>query len=150
MTRELISDTCEVQMAGRECGSPALVCYAAMGGGWMALCQGHGAKHVDICLPIAVVRARGRDHYDAVMRERHAAWLQQRRVSERTAVARVSGADLRARRKELGLSVEDVAREAHYAYSTIVVYESGHASQHGHSTIAAALERLAARREQRT
>lgn len=30
----------------RYCSRPTAICYPAMGGGWMALCESHGAKHL--------------------------------------------------------------------------------------------------------
>ena len=55
-----ISQTCEVLVTGKtECGSPTTYAYAAMGGGWMALCTKHGKKHRDIAEPIGELLAAG-------------------------------------------------------------------------------------------
>lgn len=44
-----ISCTCEVELSGEEpryCDKPTTAAYPTMGGGWMALCARHAAKHL--------------------------------------------------------------------------------------------------------
>lgn len=44
-----ISPTCEVMRAGKRemCGLPTSSAYPTHGGGWMALCHKHAAKHLE-------------------------------------------------------------------------------------------------------
>ena len=59
MTRStVISPTCEVWItAGQKCGAPTVGGYAAMGGGWMALCVAHIEKHESYSFPIEDIRS---------------------------------------------------------------------------------------------
>lgn len=42
------------------CGEPTDICYPAQGGGWMALCIEHGAKHVkNGAQPVSQLIAKG-------------------------------------------------------------------------------------------
>lgn len=61
-TTRPISTTCEKitarGVAGTHemecfCGKPTSYAYPAMGGGWMALCEEHGKKHLPHISPIA-------------------------------------------------------------------------------------------------
>lgn len=42
-----ISCTCEVMREGKTCDLPTVAAYPAWGGGWMALCHKHAAKHTE-------------------------------------------------------------------------------------------------------
>jgi len=54
-----ISPTCEVRTVKDACGMPTTHAYKAWRGGWMALCEDHAHKHLDIAKPPAELLEHG-------------------------------------------------------------------------------------------
>jgi hypothetical protein len=109
------SETCEHRMESRPCGEPAVSAYAAMGGGYMALCKAHGWKHRDIT--VTMEEARRGVEVPAALR----ASLPVRAV---TPVRSPDTRDWRALRQAAGISVASAARQAGVKASTLRAYES--------------------------